>query len=505
MRTRRRRLVVLATALVAGLLVAVGTGVGQGCAGITDRSAGNPGRPAKAGAPNIVFILSDDQRADTLWAMPNVRRLLAAHGVTFTHFYATTPVCCPSRASFLTGQYSHHTGVLDNVGEQGGAQAFDDRSTLATWLHDAGYTTGLFGKYLNGYPELDECRVPPGWSTWNAIDAEPLSTFYGFTLNHNGRLVKYPDDPQHYQTDVLTDLTNNFIRTAPEPFFAFVTPSNPHRPGAAAPQDDGFYKGVPSYDSPSVDEPDLSDKPWRARIAPMTVQEQRGARRIHRNMLESLRSLDRDVGRIVQAIDERGALDNTIVVFASDNGFLWGEHRLLSKTWPYEESIRVPLVIRTPWTDHAVTDERLVGNIDLASTFAELAGTKPDLPQDGRSIVPLLRGENVRWVRNLLIEWQGRNVAAHDGPLRYLGVHTGRYVYVKYGNGRHELYDLETDPYELSNLSNSHDRRDQRIFRLLRDRTEALHGASCELAPCATPDSEPPHDGGTQSPVPGDG
>jgi arylsulfatase A-like enzyme len=432
-----------------------------------------------------VFILSDDQRADTLYAMPNVQRLLGAHGVTFTHFYATTPVCCPSRSSFLTGQYSHHTGVLDNVGPDGGAKAFDDRSTVATWLHDAGYTTGLFGKYLNGYPELDKCRVPPGWSTWNALDAEPLNTYYGFTLNRDGRLVTYPDDPAHYETDVLTGLADDFIRTAPEPFFAYIAPSNPHRPAEAAPPDEHSYRGIAPYDSPSYDEADLDDKPWHERIAPMSEIEKTTIQRVRRHMLESLRSLDRDVGRIMRAIEARGALDNTVVVFASDNGFLWGEHRLLSKTWPYEESIKVPLVIRTPWTDRAVIDDRLTGNIDLASTFTELAGTSPGLPQDGRSLVPLLRGRDTPWRSDLLIEWQGRNVAAHDGPLRYLALHTSRYIYIVYDNDRHELYDLERDPYQLTNIINDPDQ--QALRDRLRARLRLLFRESCDRAPCSSP------------------
>ena len=486
MRTRRRRgLVVLATAVIAGVLVAVGTGVGQGCAGITDRSVGRPGRTHRANPPNIVFILSDDQRADTLWAMPNVRRQLIAHGVTFTHFYVTTPVCCPSRSSFLTGQYGHHTGVLDNVGPHGGAQAFDDRSTIATWLRSAGYTTGLFGKYLNGYPELGRCHVPSGWSSWNALDAEPLNQYYGFTLNHDGRLTTYPRDPQHYETDVLAGLTGDFIDSAPQPFFAYVAPSNPHRASVAAPQDVGYYRNLPPATPPSYDEADVSDKPWHRQSRPLGPVGQRSAQRIRQSMLASIRSLDRDVGRIVQALKDRGVLDNTIVVFASDNGFMWGEHRLLSKTWPYEESIKVPLVIRTPWTDRAATDDHLVANIDLAPTFAELAGTTPPLPEDGRSLVPLLRGEDHPWRRDLIVEWEGRDVGFRGGPTRYVGLHTDRYAWVEYENGWRELYDLWRDPFELQNLAQ--DPRHRGLRRRLALRLHEVYRESCERSPCVIP------------------
>jgi N-acetylglucosamine-6-sulfatase len=482
---RRRGLVVIATALVAGALVAVGTGVGQGCAGVTDRSAGRPGRTATTDPPNIVFILSDDQRADTLWAMPNVRHLLGEHGITFTHFYVTTPVCCPSRSSFLTGQYPHHTGVLDNVGPNGGAQAFDDRSTVATWLNSAGYTTGLFGKYLNGYPELGRCHVPPGWSSWNALDAEPMNQYYGFTLNRDGRLVRYPKDPQHYETDVLAGMTSDFIRTAPEPFYAYVAPSNPHRPAVAAPQDVGFYRHLPPETSPSFDEADVSDKPWHRRSHPMMPEELAAAQSVRRGMLASLRSLDRDVGRIVHALRERGALDNTVIVFTSDNGFLWGEHRLVSKTWPYEEAIKVPLVIRTPWIHTAVTDDRLVGNIDMAPTFADLAGVAPGLAVDGASMVPLLHGEDTPWRHDLLIEWQGRNVAIRGGPTRYLALHTDRYVYVEYANDWRELYNLERDPEELTNIATYSKWADLR--NRLAARLHLMYRESCARTPCVTP------------------
>ena len=452
MRTRRRRgLVVLATAVIAGVLVAVGTGLGQGCAGITDRSVGRPGRTHRANPPNIVFILSDDQRADTLWAMPNVRRQLIAHGVTFTHFYVTTPVCCPSRSSFLTGQYGHHTGVLDNVGPHGGAQAFDDRSTIATWLRSAGYTTGLFGKYLNGYPELGRCHVPSGWSSWNALDAEPLNQYYGFTLNHDGRLTTYPRDPQHYETDVLAGLTGDFIDSAPQPFFAYVAPSNPHRASVAAPQDVGYYRNLPPATPPSYDEADVSDKPWHRQSRPLGPVGQRSAQRIRQSMLASIRSLDRDVGRIVQALKDRGVLDNTIVVFASDNGFMWGEHRLTNKQAPYEESIRVPMAIRYDRAGIAPhRDAHLALNLDLAPTFAAAAGTT--MPNAaGRNLLPLMRDQaHTAWRSEFLVE---HAMSSQKVPIpSYVALHTDHSVYVLYSTGAQEYYDLANDPFQLQNL-----------------------------------------------------
>jgi len=493
--------VVLATALVAGVLVAVGSGLGQGCAGVLDRSPGRPDGTKLADPPNIVFVLSDDQRADTLWAMPNVRRLLMAHGVTFTHFYVTTPVCCPSRASFLTGQYPHHTGVLDNVGPDGGAAAFDDRSTLATWLQGAGYTTGLFGKYLNGYPELDHCGVPPGWNHWAALDAEPLNQYYGFTLNRDGHLQHYANTPQNYETDVLAGLTSDFVRTAPEPFFAYVAPSNPHRPATAGPLDAGHYRNIAPWSPPSFNEDRIGDKPWHRRSQPMTPRLQQGAQTIRERMLDSIRSLDRDVGRIVDALAQRGVLDHTVIVFASDNGFMWGEHRLLSKTWPYEESIKVPLVIRTPWTTTARTDDHLVGNIDVAPTLARLAGATPGLVEDGHDMGPLLKGEDGPWRHDLLIEWAGRDLAANGGPTRYHALHTDRFVYVEYENDWRELYNLNRDPYELSNLAD-YDKW-QPLRQRLADQLHLMLRESCARAPCIAP-APRGSPGGVASLPPGD-
>ncbi|HEX9377650.1 MAG TPA: sulfatase [Actinomycetota bacterium] len=475
---------VVPTALVAAALTAVGAGVGTGCPGLFDRSA-LPRGTAAPGAPNVLLIISDDQRADTLWGMPNVRRLLGGHGITFTHFYVTTPVCCPARAGFLTGQVSSHTGVLDNVGPQGGAAAFDDRSTVATWLTDAGYTTGLFGKYLNGYPDLDRCGIPPGWARWHAVDAEPQSRYYDYLMNDEGHIHSYGEDPADYQTDVITRKVDSFVRNAPEPFFAYVTPSNPHRPAQGAPQDEEDYANLPPFMPPSFDEADVSDKPWGDRVPPMSPDAVDTAQKIRRHMMESLKSMDRDVGRMVSALRDRGVLDRTIVIFTSDNGFLWGEHRLQSKTWPYEESIRVPMVVRVPWIDHAVVEPRLVTNVDIAPTLTQLAGTQPGLPQDGRSIVPLLRRGNVHWRTEFLFEWEGRNVVGAAGPLRYLGLHTDRYVYIEYSSTKHELYDLRRDPYELENLAG----RPETVLLQYRlgVRLHRRFDAMCALAPCTFP------------------
>ncbi|MDP9296697.1 MAG: sulfatase [Actinomycetota bacterium] len=453
--SRRARLVSIA-ALLSGIVVAVGSRAGQACEGASFPSI-TPAPQAASGPapPNLVLIVTDDQRWDTLFAMPNVRHLLGDHGVTFSNAFVTTPVCCPARTSMLTGQYSRHTGVLDNQGPHGGAPAFSDRSTLATWLSGAGYETALVGKYLNGYPQLGRCYIPPGWSEWDAIATGPFDHYYNYSLSENGRLVPYGAQPADYQTTVLADRSKAFIAQANRPFFLYFAPSAPHRPANPAPQDVGAFDPPPPFHPPSYDERNISDKPWDGSVPPLDPERMEEIAGIREHMLESLRSLDRTIGGIVGAIQAKGVLDNTVIAFTSDNGFLWGEHRLVSKAWPYEESIRVPLVFRVPWVAEGAgrTDPHLALNIDLASTFSELAGVKPGLPQDGRSLVPLLRGQDTSWRHAFDVEWLGRDLSSRGGTAPYEGLRTNRYVYVEYTNGWRELYDLRRDPAELRNLA----------------------------------------------------
>lgn len=408
----------------------------------------------------MVVILSDDQRWDSLDVMPNVRRLLGEHGVTYEKAYVTTPVCCPSRASILTGDYSRNTGVLDNHGAIGGAKAFDDTDTLATRLHSSGYHTALVGKYLNEYDSLPACYIPPGWDSWHAIHGEAADHYYGMTLSENGRLNQYGAGPADYQGTVLTQAANDWLATVPEPFFLYFAPSNPHRPAIAAPEDTGSFEGTAPWRPESYDEPDTSDKPWDGLVPPMDAVDVKTADRMNQRMKESLRSLDRMVADMVGTLKERGVLDNTVIIFMSDNGWLVGEHRLLSKTWPYEESIRVPLVIRMPWATGARTSNDLALNIDLAPTIAALAGADAG-GMDGAQLQevtnPLLPtadpGQGTRG--DFVVEWLGADRDNPEVPPRYSALHTRRYVYVEYENGWRELYDLREDPLQLHNLADS--------------------------------------------------
>jgi N-acetylglucosamine-6-sulfatase len=411
--------------------------------------------------PNIVLILADDQRWDTLSSMPAVERRLVQGGVTFRNAFTTTPSCCPARVSVLTGQYSHTTGVLDGstANAPGGAPAFDDGSSLATWLDDAGYRTGMVGKYLNDYGELPAGYVPPGWDEWFALaDRAPQIRYYDYRLNENGKLVPYGDDPADYSTRVLTRKAVEFV-SGDAPFFLYLAPIAPHPPSEPDPAD--VAATVPAWSPPpSFDEADVSDKPGRA-IRPVDRAEVAATRE---DMLRSLRGVDRAVDAVAAAVDAAGLSDETYFLYTSDNGFLWGEHRRTGKVWPYEESIRVPLVIRPPGASPTRAVDGLALNIDVAPTIAELAGVEAGLPSEGTSLVPLLTDPDREPRDRFVIEFLG----FAPGVPPYVGVRTERFVYVEYRGGARELYDLGADPYQLDNLlGGASSLRSERIARLL--------------------------------------
>ena len=407
---------------------------------------------------NVVLILSDDERVDGDSVMSNVRHLLAEHGVTFSNYHVTTSECGPSRASILQGQYSHHTGVLDNFGLHS-FPAFDQRSNLAVWLHKSGYRTALVGKYLNDYTIYGHDAIPPGWDDWQVMDSIPMEKYYNYTLNENGQQVDYGNSKADYSTTVLTQKATSFIKQqhASKPFFLYFAPTAPHLPAIPARQDQGKLENIAPLNTPSIDEANIGDKPWRSwhkdllKAAADLYQDQ-----VRVRQLESLLALDRSVKTIVSTLRQRKLLDNTVIIYTSDNGFLWGEHRLGGKLWPYEESTHVPLVVRTPWrAGNGSVNTKPVLNIDLASTISRLAGIKPGKAQDGRSFVPFLHGQAVRWRHAFVVEYLGRSQLKAGGPPPYIAVHTARYLYVEYKRGWRELYDLKRDPWELRNIAAS--------------------------------------------------
>jgi arylsulfatase A-like enzyme len=429
------------------------------------------GAPAVAPGLNVVVIETDDQTAQSLWAMPTVDRLLARKGVSFDNSFVSYSLCCPSRATFLTGQYAHNHGVVDNTLPYGGYEKLRGDNTLPVWLREAGYRTILVGKYLNRYGRRDPTEVPPGWTDWHGLIDPTASHYYGFTINDNGHPHTYGPKPSNYQTDVLTGKAVRLIRSASRgqaPFFMWTTYFAPHytnaRRGAHDPgdpriptpvparQDRGRFARAPLPFTESFDESDVSDKPAKVRRYPRLTKAQRTAiRRNYRRELETLQAVDRGVGRIVAALRETGELDHTVVAFTSDNGYFHGEHRIpFGKRLPYEPSIRVPLVIRGPGVRRDVRVADLVSNQDLAPTILDAANAEPGLPQDGLSLLPLMGGGELA-DRDLLIE--GRYPFGH--PPRFAGIRTTRWFYGEYTTGERELYDLSADPDELTNRSSA--------------------------------------------------
>lgn len=396
--------------------------------------------------PNIVLILTDDQRWDTLGVMPNVMEKIANHGIYFTNGFVSTPICGPSRASLLTGLYSHNTGVSSND-----VLEFDDSSTLATWLNDRGYETGLFGKYMNNYEALSP-YIPPGWDQWNVF-LETDHRFYDYTLNENGQLHGYGNDEADYSTDVLRDLVVDFIRkSADQPFLAVYAPAAPHVPEIPALRHIGTFANLPPWRPPSWNEPDISEKPaWVKFLRALSDPDKEDARdQRRRNQLEMLLAVDEAVEAIIDTVESLNLQDNTIIVFTSDHGLGWGEHWWHNKEAAYEEAIRVPLVMRYPLLAPLPrSEDGSVQNVDLAPTLAELAGASVPAGLNGTSLLGLIEGSAVGR-QDLLLEYGGGLFIPG-----YTAIRTDQWKYIRNQDPAsfEELYDLVNDPYEMQNLA----------------------------------------------------
>jgi N-acetylglucosamine-6-sulfatase len=416
--------------------------------------------------PNIVVLETDDQTLAELEVLPNVRHLIGDEGVTFDNNFDSFSLCCPARATFLTGQYSHNNGVRDNKGPDGGYYKLDSSNTLAVWLENAGYYTAHVGKYLNQYGTRDSHEIPPGWSEWLTSIDPTTYRYYGYTLNENGTLHTYCATPQPscYQVDVYRELANQIIRRrAPQgPFFLWWTPianhsGAPHEADdppnigtpVPAPRYKDRFKGTPLPQPPSFNEADVSDKPQVIRRRPLltarriaAIQENWQQRR------ETLLAVDDAVASIVATLRATGKLDNTLIMFTSDNGFFHGEHRVANgKVLWYEPSIHLPLLMR--WTGNetlprGVHRSQLVANIDDAETILGAVGdtARPQRIEDGVNLLRYWRDGGLELGRDLLID-------NAPGAGHFDGIRTQHYKYAEYANGDRELYDLRRDPSEL--------------------------------------------------------
>lgn len=404
--------------------------------------------------PNVIVVVTDDQSADSIpnpyAVMPFLQhRALDPddHWIVFENGYVNTPLCCPSRATMLTGRFAHHTGILDNED----AELFDEGSTLATWLHGEGYHTGLVGKYLNLYPFERPAYVPTGWDRWWGRQHGPVtSLYYDYSLFEQDHLVPYGDDDADYATDVLAGKASAFVREAPagQPFFLWFAPTAPHPPWTVAPGDEGALAGLTVPTPPSVGEVDVSDKPaWVGDLAPLDAGDRAVLRASRRRSYEALLAVDDALRQIMDAVRARGELADTVVVFTSDNGLAFGEHRWSKKSCPYEACMRVPFLVRMPGVPHR-TERAIVSAADIAPTIAELAGATSPTPFDGVSLVPLLStGSRAELPGEVFAEWVGdRTIPA------WWQVRTRRFAYIELGTGERELYALREDPYELVNV-----------------------------------------------------
>jgi arylsulfatase A-like enzyme len=507
--TRRfGRLPIGAVILLAGILIAT-IAIPPG--------GGEAKRKKRPPRPNVVMINTDDQQADSVRYMPNVRRLLAGRGVTFTNSFVSYSLCCPSRASWLTGQYAHNHGVRSNQPPAGGYSKLAPTlsNSLPVWLQRAGYYTGHIGKFLNGYGRTSpDTEVPPGWSEWYGALDDPDAfdggtyTMYGYTLNENGSVVHYgstPDvvDPATYQTDVYSAKAEDFIRRrAPKgkPFYLSVAPLASHTEASpacacagnnprAAPRDEGSLANEPLPKPPSYNEANVSDKPQAIKdLNPIDPQAEGTITARYRAQLESLGAVDDMVGELIDALRDKGELKNTIFVFTSDNGFFNGEHRIRNgKVRLYEPSIRVPLIIRGPDVPKGKRRSQPVANVDLAPTILALARAKARRKLDGRSLVPLMREKLGQRGRAVLLE-AFFNADPEDDPeappTNYRAVRTDRYLFARYGTGEQELYDLWFDPFELQSRHNdpSLSAPKAALGRLL-DRLQDCRGKGCRSRP----------------------
>jgi N-acetylglucosamine-6-sulfatase len=423
--------------------------------------------------PNIVFILADDMRKDDLKYMPKTRSVLKSKGMSFENAFVSHATCCPARATIMRGQYAHNTHVWSNSSTDsssttsGGWQAYKDNGgeldNVATRLHDAGYRTGLFGKYLNGYLDNNP-YVPPKWDRWFSTHSTQ-SDYFNYDANDQGIIRHFGTQESDYSTDVISRKTNTFIDNSASlgtPFFAYVAPKAPHAPFTPAPRDRHAYDGLKAPRLPSFNERNVSDKPpWIRQLPRLSDAKKADIDDRHESRVETLQGLDDLVAGVVGKLRDKGVLSNTYVFFTSDNGYHHGEHRIPREKWrPYEEDIHMPLLVRGPGVVAGSTTYRMALNTDYMPTFTDLACSSSTCDTqnwsyvaDGRSLRPVLAGNAATWRNAILLEAAALAKATYSPA--YRGIRTvnsstsTKRKYIEYAGGARELYHLNPDPYEL--------------------------------------------------------
>jgi len=460
------------------------------------RASGYPEQPA-GDRPNIILIVADDLDLGSISHMPNLEQHLAREGVTFGNFFVTNALCCPSRATILRGQYTHNHQIQGNASPNGGFEKFRElgleRSTVASWLQSAGYETILIGRYLNEYNK-DPDYVPPGWTKWIGL----TGSYFNYKLNYDGQLVSYGSAPEDYSTDVLTEEATKFIeggsrsRSANKPFFMYLAPYAPHAPAHAAERHKDLFADTELPESPSINEQDVTDKPaWIREKALLDPGQEDEINSLYRSRLRSLQAVDEMIANLISSLEANQLLNNTYIFFTSDNGFHMGHHRLLPGKWtPYEEDIRVPLIVRGPGLPKGTTREHLATNNDLAPTFADLASISPPAFVDGISLLPLLRADTtpVEWRKRILIESKRSPVS---GRPAFKALRTSNSIYIEYANGETEAYDLKTDPYKLNNISKDIAQKRREHLQSMLVSLRNCAGVECKVAEGIQPPGTP--------------
>jgi N-acetylglucosamine-6-sulfatase len=464
---------------------------------------------AQAKQPNIIVIMTDDQDDGlTKIAIPKTLNLIGKEGVTFKNSFVDNSLCCPSRTTSLTGQNSNNSGifflvpgiVFNGILYGGGYSDFrqTEGNILPVWLKNAGYRTAMIGKYVNGY-SLQNDPVPPGWDKWFSV--RPF--YFNYTANVDGVPIQYGSSPDDYVTEVLTEEAISFIKnqTGPEPFFLMLNHpaphvdvgTNPYLP-TSAPKYSGRYATAELPNSPSFNEADISDKPaFLQNLNPLlSTSDIEYNLSIYQKALESLLSVDDSVEDIINTLNDEGYLNNTVIIYTSDNGFLYGEHRRIkAKVDLYEESIRVPLMIRGPGIPADLVRDELVNNVDLPATIVELAGVTPGRVLDGRSLVPLLTNQPSSWRTALLIQSSRTGNSLFDVRDIYRGIRTKNLVYAEHETlskkTEYEFYDLRVDPFQLE--SKHLDPLYESVIQNLRNKLQILK--SCQGATCWMTSPEP--------------
>ncbi len=477
---------------------------------------------ASAKRPNIIVIQTDDQAANLVKAefrspngsygkvMPNTRKEIFRRGTEFRNYYATTPVCSPSRASLLTGQYPRNNGLVANEGPIGGWQGFQQlplyTENVPVSMQRAGYRTAHFGKLINGYydsvHDRVETTVPPGWNRWFTTAFLPGTQYYGYRVNDNGWPVgpfgtgKYKSSGKgldskkctaaritrpkpglrcNYLTDVMSrGAVREIRRKHQSPFFIQVDYQAPHGDVAApmGPQPASRHMNTANRTRlprpANFNESDITDKSLLIQSfiqSPLSSSQIRNTTKSYRRTLEALRAVDDGVGAIIKTLRQTGQLDNTYIFYTSDHGYFQGEHRFSSaKFLPYEETSSVDMAVRGPDVSRRSKSQEVVGNIDIAATALKLAGAAPDYSVDGRTLHRYWKDPDLtsrRAIEISLLNPRGSgdqvnaSISAKAPALRYKAFRVGPYKYVKYAQGDIELYDLERDPRELDNVADA--------------------------------------------------